>query len=210
MIVVGISGASGPILGIRLIEELLKMDEEVTTIVSSSAGAIITHETGHPMTGPDAFMDLLTARKRIKKTTGLSLVSDKDFFSAPASGSTLMEAAVIMPCSMKTLSAVANGYADSLIVRVCDVALKEKRRLILVPRETPLNLIHLTNMTKAMEAGADIVPPIMGFYTIPRTLDDMIDFIVGKVLNLLGKKHDLFKSWEELSPGQPKAPGTMC
>ena len=210
MIVVGISGASGPILGIRLIEELLKMKEAVTCIVSSSARAIITHETGHPMTGPEAFKDLLSARKRIKDVSHLTLVSDNDFFSGPASGSTPMEAAVIMPCSMKTLSAVASGYADSMIVRVCDVALKEKRKLILVPRETPLNLIHLNNMTQAMQAGAHIVPPVMGFYTHPRTVDDMIDFIVGKVLNLLGKNHTLFKSWEELSPGGPQAPGTMC
>ena len=99
---------------------------------------------------------------------------------------------------MKTLSAIAHGYADSVITRTCDVALKERRRCIIVPRETPLNLIHIENMLKAARVGADIVPPIPGFYTLPRSVDDIINFVIGKVLNLLGREHNLFKSWGEI------------
>lgn len=199
MIIVGISGASGPILGIRLIEELLNLEEKVIAIISSSAKPIITHETGFPMKAPDAFSDLILKRGVAKSKALLTVTDDRDFFSPAASGSTLFDAVVVIPCSMKTLSAVANGYADSLITRSCDVALKEKRNLILVPRETPFNLIHIENMKKAALAGATLVPPVMGFYTHPKTIDDMIDFIVGKILNLLGKKHNLFQSWESLS-----------
>ena len=98
---------------------------------------------------------------------------------------------------MKTLSAIANGYADSLLVRACDVALKEKRRCIIVPRETPLNLIHIENMRKVVLAGAVIAPPVPGFYTHPQSIDEVVDFIVGKILNLLGRKHNLFKPWPD-------------
>ncbi|MBU0993008.1 MAG: UbiX family flavin prenyltransferase [Proteobacteria bacterium] len=199
MIVVGISGASGPILGIRLIEELLNLKERVYAILSGSARSIITHELGYPMDKASSFTDLIKTRTLAKNSSLLSVVDDTNFFSPPASGSSRFEAVVVMPCSMKTLSSVANGYADSLITRACDVALKEKRRLLLVPRETPLNLIHIENMKKAAIAGADIVPPVLGFYTHPKTIDDMINFTVGKVLNLLGKHHSLFQSWEEMS-----------
>jgi 4-hydroxy-3-polyprenylbenzoate decarboxylase len=96
---------------------------------------------------------------------------------------------------MKSLSAIANGYADNLTTRTCDVALKEKRRCVIVPRETPFNLIHIENMRKAALAGAEIVPPLPGFYTKPKTADDIVDFITGKILNLLGKKHELFTPW---------------
>ena len=96
---------------------------------------------------------------------------------------------------MKTLSAVASGYADSLITRAADVALKERRRLVLVPRETPLARSHIENMLRARDAGADIVPPVPGFYARPRTIDDVVDFTVGKVLNLLEIRHDLFPEW---------------
>jgi 4-hydroxy-3-polyprenylbenzoate decarboxylase len=199
MIVVGISGASGPLLGIRLMEELMNLDERVTAILSSSAKTIISHEMGFPMKGPCAFSELILKRGRARRLDLLTVSDDADFFSPAASGSTPFEAVAIVPCSMKTLSAVANGYADSLITRACDVALKEKRTLILVPRETPLNLIHIDNMKRAALAGAAILPPVMGFYTHPQTIDDMIDFLVGKILNLLGKKHTLFKSWDTLS-----------
>ena len=199
MIVVGVSGASGPLLGIRLMEELLNLEEPVAAILSASAKSIITHEMGAPMKAPGALQDLILKRGVAKRPDLFSVYEDTDFFSPAASGSSFFEAVVVVPCSMKTLSAVANGYADRLIPRSCDVALKEKRRLILVPRETPLNLIHLDNMKKAALAGADILPPVMGFYTRPRTIDDMVDFLVGKILNLLGKKHTLFKNWDVLS-----------
>ena len=112
-----------------------------------------------------------------------------------ASGTADFEAVVVVPCSMKTMAAIANGYADTLINRACDVALKEKRRCIIVPRETPLNLIHLKNMYQAAKAGVEVLPPVPGFYTRPKTVDDVVNFVVGKMLNLLGKPHSLFQSW---------------
>jgi len=125
----------------------------------------------------------------------LTEFQNNDISSPVASGSSPFEAVVVVPTSMKTLSSIACGYTDTLIARTCDVALKEKRRCIIVPRETPLNVIHMENMLRAAKAGAVIMPPVPGFYTRPRTIDDIIDFIVGKILNLLDRKHTLFKSW---------------
>jgi 4-hydroxy-3-polyprenylbenzoate decarboxylase len=199
MIVAAISGASGPIMGIRLIEELLNMETEVCSVVSKSAIQIIKHEMSYDMEASSSLKPLLEKRGI---STNLDLLKEFDshnFFSPPASGSSEFEAVVVMPCSMKTLSAIANGYSDCLITRSCDVALKEKRRCIIVPRESPLNIIHIENMKKAALAGVDIVPPVPGFYTLPKTVDDIVNFPVGKVLNLLGKKHTLFKSWSDLS-----------
>ncbi len=201
MIAVAITGASGPILGVRLVEELLNAGKPVCAVVSAAAWRVIEHELLYRKTGPAPLAALLAKRGR---TRGLKLLKEfepDNFFSPLASGSTPFEALVVMPCSMKTLSAAASGYADSLITRACDVALKEKRKLILVPRETPLSAIHLGNMLKLSRAGAVILPPVMGFYSRPETVSDMVDFVVGKVLNLLGIKHSLFTGWEELTSG---------
>lgn len=205
MIGVAITGASGPILGIRLLEELLNSGKPVCAVVSEAAWSVIAHELGYKKAGAAPLAALLIERGR---TTALKLLKEfdsRDFFSPLASGSTPFDAMVVMPCSMKTLSAAANGYSDSLITRACDVALKEKRKLILVPRETPLSAIHLENMLKLSRAGAAIVPPVMGFYSRPETVSDMVDFITGKVLNLLGIKHSLFAGWsDQVSHGDIK------
>lgn len=195
MIVVGLSGASGPIMGIRLIEELLRLKEKVTAVVSSPARQIIEHEVLGPDKAYTCLADILTQRNRFADLNGLTEYDNNDFFSPSASGSAAFEAVVVVPCSMKTLAAIANGFADSLITRTCDVALKEKRRCLIVPRETPLNLIHIKNMYQAAQAGVEILPPVPGFYTQPKTVDDVVDFIVGKILNLLGREHTLFKEW---------------
>jgi flavin prenyltransferase len=195
MIAVAITGASGPILGIRLIEELLSGGEEVYAVVSNAAWQIIGHELSYRKDGHSPLLNLISKRGKTANTVLLKEFDDKDFFSPLASGSTLFEAMAVVPCSMKTLSGIANGYADSLITRACDVAIKEKRRLIVVPRETPLSLIHIENMHKLALAGAVILPPVMSFYTLPESTEDMVDFITGKILNLLGKKNRLFKSW---------------
>ncbi|MBT3311212.1 MAG: UbiX family flavin prenyltransferase [Desulfobacterales bacterium] len=194
MIIVAISGASGPIMGIRLIEELLNLEEEVAAIVSKTGRKIIEHEVLNN-SAYTSLKDLLEKRGVTRKIGLLKEYENSDFFSPSASGSSEFEAVVVVPCSMKTLSAIASGYADNLIVRTCDVAFKEKRRCIIVPRETPLNLIHVENMRKAMVAGAEMVPPVPGFYTHPETIDDVVDFIVGKLLNLLGRKQSLLNSW---------------
>lgn len=204
MIAVAITGASGPILGLRLIEELLNSGETVYAVVSEAAWSVIGHELGYKKSGAAPLTALLKKRGKASGLAQLKEFDSQDLFSPIASGSTPFDAMVVAPCSMKTLSAAAGGYADSLITRACDVALKEKRKLILVPRETPLSAIHLENMLKLSHAGAVILPPVMGFYSRPETIDDILDFVTGKILNLLGIKHRLFKSWEERTSAAPR------
>ncbi len=199
MIITAISGASGPILGIRLIEELLLSGEKVAGIVSDSSWQIIRHELSWEKKGPEPLKTFLKHRGVASSLENFQEYANTDFFSPAASGSSHFEAVVVMPCSMKTLSAISHGYADNLISRTCDVALKEGRKCILVPRETPLSVIHLENMLMAARSGIQIVPPSPGFYTLPETVEDILNFMVGKVLNLLGKKHNLFKAWGETS-----------
>jgi 4-hydroxy-3-polyprenylbenzoate decarboxylase len=195
MIITAISGASGSILGIRLIEELLLSGEKVTGIVSDSSWQIIGHELSWKKMGPEPLKTFLKQRGIACALENFQEYANDDFFSPAASGSSGFDAVVVIPCSMKTLSAIAHGYADNLINRVCDVALKEGRRCIVVPRETPLSVIHLENMLTAARSGVQIVPPSPGFYTLPESVEDIVNFIVGKVLHLLGKKHHLFKAW---------------
>lgn len=195
MIVVGISGASGPIMGIRFIEELLNSKERVAAIVSQAAAQIIEYEMLNERESFTSLKELLLKRGFPGDFDRLTEFKNHDFFSPVASGSARFEAMVVMPCSMKTLSAIVHGHADSLITRACDVALKERRRCIIVPRETPLSVVHTENLHRAALAGIEIVPPVPGFYTRPESLDDVINFVVGKVLNLLGRRHDLFESW---------------
>lgn len=195
MIVVAISGASGPIMGVRLIEELLNSGEKVAAIVSQPARQIIEYEILRGKTPFSSLKELLAKRGLSENYDLLSEFKHNDFFAPVASGSTRFEAMIVIPCSMKTLSAIVHGYADSLITRICDVALKEKRRCIIVPRETPLSVVHTENIHRAALAGIEIVPPVPGFYTRPESVDDVVNFVVGKVLNLLGREHDLFESW---------------
>jgi len=199
MIAVAITGASGPVMGIRLIEELLENSEVVYAVVSNAAWQIIDHELSYKKKGPSPLTELISSRGKTANTGLLKEFDDKDFFSPLASGSTLFESMIVIPCSMKTLSGIAHGYADSLITRACDVAIKEKRKLIIVPRETPLSIIHIENMHKLALAGAIILPPVISFYTLPKSTDDMVDFITGKILNLLGKKNTLFESWGNMT-----------
>jgi 4-hydroxy-3-polyprenylbenzoate decarboxylase len=177
-----IGGASGSIYGIRLFEELKKSGVEIHLTVSDGAKKIIEHETGYK------FEDL-------KKQADF-FYNNNDLFAGPASGSFELDAMIICPCSMKTLSAVANGYGDSLTSRSAMCRLKEERKLVLVPRETPLSLPDINNMKKAKEAGATILPAMPGFYHKPEKIEDLVDFIVGKILDQLGMKHTLFKRWK--------------
>ena len=195
MIVVAISGASGPRMGVRLIEELLNSGERIAAIVSQPARQIIEYEIFRGKTPFSSLKELLVKRGLAGNYDLLSEFKNNDFFAPVASGSTRFEAMVVIPCSMKTLSAIVHGYADSLITRTCDVALKEKRRCIIVPRETPLSVVHTENIHRAALAGIEIVPPVPGFYTWPESVDDVVNFVVGKVLNLLGREHNLFESW---------------
>jgi len=197
MIIVAITGASGPVLGIRLIEELLKSGEAVTGISSKGSIGIMEYELPCSLSNKSPLTQLIGDRGNVPDLKNFLEFDEKNFQAPCASGSSDFEALVVVPCSMKSLSAIANGYADNLITRTCDVALKEKRKCLIVPRETPFNLIHIENMKKAALAGAVIVPPVPGFYAKPQSVDDIVDFIVGKILNLLGKKQELFKGWGE-------------
>ncbi|WP_456372151.1 UbiX family flavin prenyltransferase [Methanocaldococcus sp.] len=181
-IIVCITGASGVIYAKRLLE-VLKDKVEVDLIISKSAKKIIREELN------------IDWKELIKFAT--NYYENDDFFSPIASGSNKFDAVIVIPCSMKTLSAIANGYSSNLIVRVCDIALKERRKLIIMPREMPLNSIHLENMLKLSNLGAVIMPPIPAFYHKPKTVDDIIDFVVGRVLDILGIENNLFKRWGE-------------
>jgi polyprenyl P-hydroxybenzoate/phenylacrylic acid decarboxylase-like protein len=181
-VLVAITGASGAVLGKRLLEEL-RRDKKIEThlIISEAAKLVVEDELG----SVDA-VEKLADR----------VYGERDIGAAVASGGSFgVDAMVIVPCSMKTLSAIANGYADNLITRAADVALKQERKLVLVPRETPVNLVHLRNMVKAKEAGASIVLPLVSYYNKPKTVGDMTDFVVGKILELLGTEHELYGRW---------------
>jgi len=181
-IVVGISGASGVQYGIRLLEALKAKGCTTHLIITDSARKIIEIETSTPA----------------REVEGLAahVYAPKDFSASVASGSHLFDALVVIPCSMGTLSGIACGSSDTLITRCADVCLKEKRRLILVPRETPLSLIQIRNMVAASEAGAVILPACPAFYSQPKSLAELVDVLVGRVLDLLGLENDLYNRWE--------------
>lgn len=182
-LVVGISGASGAIYGLRILEVLKQLGVETHLVMSDSAKRTIAYETDYTI---DAVKSLATHVHDIN-----------DIGASIASGSFRHNGMVIAPCSIKTLSAVANCFATNLLIRAADVTLKERRRLVLMVRETPLHLGHLRLMTQAAEAGAVLVPPMPAFYHLPKTLDDIINQSVSKVLDLfdLNLDVDLFKRW---------------
>ena len=180
-IVVAVTGASGVVIGARLLDFFAERGEHrVHLIVSSGAEAVIAHEIG----------------------PGISLPADHvwpvDDLTAPiASSSYSLDAMVVAPCSMKTLSSIAHGYANDLIVRTAEIMLRTDRPLILMPRETPLSLPAIENMRLARLAGAIILPPVVAYYPRPQTVDDITDFFAGKVLDLLGVQHELYRRWGE-------------
>lgn len=181
-IVIGFSGASGIIYGIRLIEVLHSINIETYLIISEWAKKNIDIETD----------------KTLEYVKSLSSVNYDNFRldASVSSGSFLHDGMVIVPCSMKSLSSIANGYDDTLISRAASVTLKESRKLIIVPRETPLSRIHLENMIKLQQAGAIILPAMPGFYHNPSTIEEIVDHLVGKILDQLNIKHELFKRWK--------------
>ena len=189
--VVGITGASGSIYGVRLVRELAKNKHRVDVVVTSAGRMVMREELGVSGFEDMEKLGLSGIKKQIR-------IWKNDNFEAPfMSGSSAPEAVIICPCSMGKLAAIANGISSNLIERTADVALKERRQMILVVRETPLSLVHLENMVKAARAGAQILPAMPAFYHHPRTIDDMVDFVVGKILGLLRIEHNLFKGWKK-------------
>lgn len=187
--VIGITGASGSIYGVRLVQELSARNHHVHVVVTNAGMKVMQEELG--ISGLEALDTLFTSRKK----TRIRIWQNDDFTAPFMSGSNAFEAVVIIPCSVGKLAAIANGISGNLLERTADVALKEKRQLILVVRETPLSLIHLENMVSVARAGAQILPAMPAFYHHPKTVDDMVNFIAGKVLNLLRIEHNLLKGW---------------
>lgn len=185
-IIVGISGASGAIYGVRLLQALRTLPSIETHAVISDAGWLnITHELGLERTHAPALADVVHSIDHI----GASI----------ASGSFRASGMVVAPCSMRTLAAIAHGLADNLLTRAADVMLKERRRLILLARETPLHLVHLRNMTTVTEMGAIVCPPVPAFYQKPQTVDDIVQHSIARVLDLLGLEQTLAAPWMGLN-----------
>ncbi len=183
-VVVGITGATGAVYGVRLLARLKAAGCETHLVASPSGVLNVHHELGLDRKSLEALADVAYA--------------PGDVGAAIASGSFTTSAMVIAPCSMKTLAAVAHAFADNLLTRAADVALKERRRLVLMVRETPFNLAHLRNMTAATEMGAVVFPPLPAFYHRPQTLDELVDDSVERVLALLGVEAAAPKSWSGL------------
>jgi flavin prenyltransferase len=181
---IAITGASGVIYGKRLLEVLQDKKIETHLVISQAAKKIVKHELG-------------TTEKTLEKLA--NHVHEIDDWSSPiVSGSFKTDGMVIVPCSMKTLAGIAHGFAENVILRAADVTLKEKRKLVLVPRETPLNIIHLRNMLDLAKQGAHIVPAMPAYYHNPKNIEDLVDFVIGRVMDLLGIDHSLYKRWKEI------------
>ena len=181
-LIIAITGCSGVVYGVRLLEACRKLGVETDLIVSQAAEKLFELELGKTI-------------KDIRKLATRNYSQD-DIAAPLASGSVKTDGMVIAPCSMKTLGAIASGIADNLITRAADVTLKEGRPLVLVPRETPLNLIHLENMVRLKLAGATILPAMPGFYHKPKEILELIDFIVGRILDVLDVEHKLYRRWQ--------------
>jgi 4-hydroxy-3-polyprenylbenzoate decarboxylase len=182
-IVIGISGASGVTYGVRILEVLRETDFETHLIISDAGRLNIEIETSYTPAEVEAMADFV--------------YDNKNMAASLASGSFLTEGMVVVPCTIKSLSGIANSYNENLLVRTADVTLKEKRKLVLVVRETPLHIGHLRLMTLAAEMGAHILPPVPSFYHQPKTIDDIIDQTIGKVFDYLSIEHNLFNRWGE-------------
>ncbi|HLN60046.1 MAG TPA: UbiX family flavin prenyltransferase [Symbiobacteriaceae bacterium] len=180
-IVVGISGASGAIYGVRTLDVLRRLGVETHLVLSETAGETIEYETAYKLA------DVTAMATRVYPV--------HDVAAAISSGSFRTDGMVVAPCSIKTLSGLANSYNDNLLTRAADVSLKERRKLVLVVRETPLHLGHLRLMTAVTEMGAVVLPPMPAFYHKPKTIDDIINQTIGKVLDQFGLEASLFKRW---------------
>jgi len=194
-IALAITGASGAIYAVRTLAELLARDVHVELVISDYGRRLLRDELGELAT-VEKLKPYLVSKYGEKVNAGeLTVHSNRDLGATIASGSHNCAAMAIVPCSMKTLAGIAHGLSRNLVERAADVMLKERRRLVIVPRETPMSLPALKNMVLCAEAGAMIVPAMPAFYQQPKSLDDLADFMAGKILSALGFEHDLYPAW---------------
>ncbi|NWF52437.1 MAG: UbiX family flavin prenyltransferase [Nitrospirae bacterium] len=194
--IIAITGASGSIYGIKLLRYFLESGHKVYLTITKEGKLILKDEVGYKWDGSEKVVE-----KKIKRDLNLPKANiyyndEENLFSPISSGSSLVDAMIVIPCSMKTLSGIAHGYGNNLVERAADVMIKESRTLILVPRETPFNTIHLKNMLSLSEVGVKIIPPIPAFYSHPTNIDQIIDFVIGKILDSLGIENKLYKRWK--------------
>jgi 4-hydroxy-3-polyprenylbenzoate decarboxylase len=210
-IVLAITGASGSRYGVRLLEVLLRAGRTVHLVISPAAGEVFERELGQPIPLLPKHFDPKMLLGNAAEGLDLSRLHYHDvrnFQAGIASGSFLTAGMVVCPCSLGTVAAIAHGVGENLIHRAADVHLKERRKLVLVPRETPLGVIQLRNLLAVAEAGAVVLPAMPAFYTLPQSISDMVDFIVGRVCDQLGVEHRLVRRWgtaEEIRPESNQA-----
>lgn len=188
-LVVGWSGASGAIYGQRFVQQAARFVDEIYLILSSNVADVARTELGIDGGGVEALVGAEAAQK-------VRLCDRRDFFTPPASGSFRHDGMAIVPCSMGTAGRIAAGVSDDLMTRAADVCLKERRRLVLVVRETPLSAIHLENLTRLAHAGATILPAVPAFYHQPKTIEDLVDTVVARALQQFGFDQDLVAQWQ--------------
>ncbi len=202
--ILAMTGASGAIFGIRVLENLIGK-AEVHLIISSQSFSIIKHETGIDWTGESD--DSIESKIRVYlKSKKLYFHNEHNLAAPLSSGSFMTHGMLVVPCSMKTLAGIANGYADNLTERAADVTIKEGRPLLVCPREMPFSVIHLENMLRLARSGVKIAPPVPAFYQKPKNLDGIVDFVAGKILDSFGISHNLFRRWDVASKRYPKKP----
>lgn len=200
----GITGASGAIYGARALQALSSAGCDVGVCASDAALQVAGHELFGMGPRPVASEEEITARLLDRYASGpgrVEMVDPRDLTSRYASGSSRLDGMLVAPCSMSTLAVIANGTGQNLIHRAADVALKERRRLVLMARETPLSAVHLENMLSVTRAGAVVLPAMPGFYNLPESIDDLVDFVVGRALDTLGVEHNLLRRWGEREAG---------
>lgn len=198
-IIFGITGASGVVYARVLLEELLQLDHDIHLIVSNAAKIVMREELG--LTFPQGRFDVGTFLGKAVDSSRVILHDDADLAAGPASGTFRHRGMVICPCSMKTLATLASGTGSSLITRAADACLKERRRLVLVPRETPLHLGHLRAMVAVTEAGAIVLPASPGFYHRPQTVEELVRHVALKILDCLGLEHGIPYRWKDGESG---------
>ncbi|MBB6714023.1 UbiX family flavin prenyltransferase [Clostridium gasigenes] len=188
-IVVGITGASGSIYAKRLIEVLVNLGIQTNVVATEKGKQVFKYELSMDL---DTWIGELSLQHK-----NIKLEDNDNLFSGVASGSNKYDAVIILPCSMGTLAQISHGLSQNLLCRAADVAMKEGRKLVIVPRETPLSTIHLENMHRLSSMGVTIIPAMPGFYHHPKSIDELVDFLVGKILDYLNINNELFKKWED-------------